>query len=201
MKIDCKYFSRIVTVATASVLLAGCQLLEIKNSAKQPASETEINENATANNHAASIDAPLVAANDSLLAMLRYSRYINTLDKLRLEAEHKKVTDAYFLRANERTGLKLALILIKPNSGFSDVNQAKQILTDIINNEQSLPEFQEFSRFMLQVTAERERGDRRYDDLEQQLKNELSARKKLEEQLEALKSIEQSISERHDGAK
>jgi hypothetical protein len=201
MKIDCKCFNRRVVWLAGILLLAGCQILEVKDPAGTNSPETEASESATANNHAASIDAPLVAANDSLLAMLRYSRYINTLDKQQLEIELKKVTDAYFLRANERTGLKLALILIKPDSGFSDVNQAKQILTDITNSDQSLPEFQEFSRFMLLRITERERDNRRYNDLEERMNNELAARKKLEEQLEALKTIEQSISERHDGAK
>ncbi|MCI0507037.1 MAG: hypothetical protein L0Z73_13135 [Gammaproteobacteria bacterium] len=148
-------------------------------------------------NTAASIDAPLVSANDSLLAMLRYSRFISGLSTEQLTEEFKRINDAYFIRPNDRSGLKRAMLLMKPGTDFHDLNQAKQVVTDIVNgSDAAVPAFKEYAEFMLAIIDSQVAEHQRYSQLEEQLRQEVNARKQAEEKLEALKSIEESMIQR-----
>jgi len=148
-------------------------------------------------NTAAPIGSPLVSANDSLLAMLRYSRFINRLPKGQLEKEFQRVNDSYFLRPNDRSGLKRAMLLTMPDTSFNDLYQAKQLFTEILNSsDNSVPAFKEFADFMLSVIRSQEESTKKNTQLQEQLTREIQVRKKIEEKLEALRTIEESMTQR-----
>ncbi len=152
---------------------------------------------AQSQNTAASIETPLVSANDSLLAMLRYFRFINGLPEPQLAEEFKRINDAYFIRPNDRSGLKRAMLLMKPGTEFYDINQAKQLVIDIINDESgAVPAFKEYAQFLLTIIDSQVREYQRYNQLEERLRQEIANREKTEEKLEALKSIEESMIQR-----
>ena len=197
MKTGYKYFNK-VNVVIVYLLLSGCgatatNTLSDGDFADSKAQATD----KQSANTAASIETPLVSANDSLLAMLRYSRFINGLSKEQLAEEYKRINDAYFIRPNDRSGLKRAMLLMKSGTQFYDINQAKQLLTDIVNsNDNSVPAFKEYASFMLTIIDEQIKEYQRYNQLEEQMEIEIKERKKVEEKLEALKSIEESMIQR-----
>ena len=199
MKTGYRCFSK-VNIVIFSVLLGGCSAtaMNAQDSETQAGTQAEGQTSGVqSSNTAASIDTPLVSANDSLLAMLRYSRFINGLSKEQLAEEYKRINDAYFIRPNDRSGLKRAMLLMRPGTEFYDINQAKQMFTDIINsNDSSVPAFKEYAEFMVSTVNSQLKEYQRYNQLEEQLEKEIKKRKQTEEKLEALKSIEESMIQR-----
>lgn len=197
MKTGCKYFNK-VNIVIVYLFLSGCgaTAMNAQSSGDSVGDQGQAS-GAQSANTAASIETPLVSANDSLVAMLRYSRFINGLSNEQLAEEHKRVNDAYFIRPNDRSGLKRAMLLLKPGTEFYDINQAKQLFTDIVNsNDNSVPAFKEYSEFMLSIIDSQVKEYQRYNQLEEQLDKEIKKRKQTEEKLEALKSIEESMTQR-----
>ena len=203
MKTGYRYFNKVrilaVYLAALSILLGGCAATATgeQDSEGQQAQGQNQPAKAANVNTAASIETPLVSANDSLLAMLRYSRFINGLSKDQLADEFKRINDAYFIRPNDRSGLKRAMLLMKPGTDFHDLNQAKQAFTDIMNsNDDAVPAFKEYAEFMLAIIDSQIAEHQRYNQLEEQLRQEITKRNQAEEKLEALKSIEESMIQR-----
>jgi hypothetical protein len=203
MKTGYRYFNKVrisaIYFAVIAISLSGCAATATgeQDSEERQGQGKSQSAQAASVNTAASIETPLVSANDSLLAMLRYSRFINGLSKDQLSEEFKRINDAYFIRPNDRSGLKRAMLLLKPGTDFHDLNQAKQMFTDIMNsNDDSVPAFKEYAEFMLAIIDSQVAEHQRYNQLEEQLRQEISKRKQAEEKLEALKSIEESMIQR-----
>jgi hypothetical protein len=195
MKTACG-FSRLIIAVGASVYLAGCATLA-GNAAGTDKSADESTRQDSNRNTAASIETPLVSANDSLLAMMRYWRYINGLTTESLQAEFKRINDAYFIRPNDRTGLKRAMLLMMPGTDFYDLNQAKQLVADIIkSDDKSVPAFKEYAQFLTSIIESQQETNQRYTQLQDKLAQEQREREKIEQKLEALKSIEESMIQR-----
>ncbi|WP_455199838.1 hypothetical protein [Kaarinaea lacus] len=199
MKTGYRYFNK-VNVVIVYLLLSGCGTTAMNAQSSDDSAGEQAEGQATdaqSANTAASIETPLVSANDSLLAMLRYSRFINGLSKEQLAEEYKRNNDAYFIRPNDRSGLKRAMLLMKPGTKFYDINEAKQLFTDIVNSsDTSVPAFKEYAEFMLAILDSQLKEYQRYNRLEEQLEQEIKKRKQTEEKLEALKSIEESMIQR-----
>ena len=194
MKIDYKFFKLITAILLCLVLL-GCETTG--DTAQSEAARAQAADAATAANNAAPIGSSLVSANDSLLAMLRYSRFINGLKKPQLEAEFERINDAYFLRPNDRSGLKRAMLLLMPDTSFYDLYQAKQAFSDIIkSSDKAVPAFKDFAEFMLSVIRSQEESIQQNAQLQEELAKEKRVRIKIEEKLEALKTIEENMTKR-----
>ena len=197
MKTAYRYFRNILAgmLCLSIIMVGGCALFGIDTQSEQGTEgENEANVNP---NSAASIDAPLVSANDSLLAMMRYMQFVSNLDKGQLGDEFKRINDSYFARPNDRLALKRAMLLMQRGTDFYDRVQAQQLLYDIVNKEDSnTPVFKDFAKMLLLIIEMQGSHDQQYTDLEKELQQEVQKRKKTEEQLEALKSIEESISQR-----
>jgi len=197
MKIDSRFSSRIAIVLLSTLLL-GCETIA-ENGQTGEAGTAQPGGSTVAANNAAPIGSPLVSADDSLLAILRYSRFINRLSKEPLEREFQRINDAYFLRPNDRSGLKRAMLLIMPGTSFHDIYQAKQAFSDILHStDNSVPAFKEFADFMLSAIQSQEEATKQNAQLQEQLAQEIQLRKKLEEKLEALKSIEENMTQRRN---
>jgi len=194
MKIAYKFFNYL-GMAVVCVLLISCDTVAVK---QQSATENTTPKNVTPSvNEAASIDAPLVSANDSLLSMLRYSRFVNGLSKPQLADEFKRISEAYFIRPNDRSALKRAILLMIPGTDFFDLPQAKQLFTEVLNSkDNSVPAFKEYAEFMLGVLDSQEQSNARYAKLLEDYQQETAKREQLEQKLDALKSIEQNMIQR-----
>jgi hypothetical protein len=203
MKTGYRYFNKVnvlvIYFSINGLVLSGCAATATNGQETAAAQQQDRSQSAQAAsvNTAASIETPLVSANDSLLAMLRYSRFINGLSKDQLADEFKRINDAYFIRPNDRSGLKRAMLLMKPGTDFHDLNQAKQAFNDIVQSaDDSVPAFKEYAEFMLAIIDSQVAEHQRYNQLEEQLRQEIAGRKQAEEKLEALKSIEESMIQR-----
>ncbi|WP_455207786.1 hypothetical protein [Kaarinaea lacus] len=201
MKTGYRYFNKVCSIAVY-FLLSGCVAtgMNAEDSTGSDGKKLSGSERAAQSadiNTAASIETPLVSANDSLLAMMRYSRFINGLSNEQLVDEFKRINDAYFIRPNDRSGLKRAMLLLKPGTDFHDINQAKQMFSDIVNSsDDSVPAFKEYAEFMLAIIDSQVAEHQRYNQLEEQMQQEINKRKQVEEKLEALKSIEENMIQR-----
>ena len=196
MKIDYKFSKILLVVLLPGLLLLGCETTGDTAAGQSDADRAAA---AAAANNAAPIGSPLVSANDSLMAMLRYSRFINGLPQEQMEAEFKRINDAYFLRPNDRSGLKRAMLLLVPGTSFYDLYQAKQAFSDILNSsDDAVPAFKEFAGFMLSVIQSQEESIKQNAQLQEQLANEIKVRRKIEEKLEALKTIEENMIKRRN---
>lgn len=196
-KTACRYFRNIVAglLGLSITVIGGCSLFDINTGNEQDTAGQGTN--STNPNSAASIDAPLVSANDSLLAMMRYMQFISNLDKGQLGDEFKRINDSFFARPNDRLALKRAMLLMQRGTDFYDRVQSQQLLYDIVNKEDSnIPVFKDYAKMLLMIIDIQGSHDQRYTDLEKELQKEVQKRKKTEEQLEALKSIEESMSQR-----
>lgn len=189
-------FSSMLMALGACLSLAGCVTPSGGASGSGAGSAMDAKHAANPND-AASIETPLVSANDSLLAMMRYWRFINGMTQAQLEEEFKRINDAYFIRPNDRSGLKRAMLLMMPGTNFYDLNQTKQMLADIISSsDSSVPAFKEYAEFLSSIVQSQQSAEQRYTQLQEQLRQEERSRKKSEEKLEALKSIEESMIQR-----
>jgi len=195
MKTDSRY-SSFAAAITLSMVLLGCETMPVNGQAGATA-EAQAGGSTVAENNTAPIGSPLVSSNDSLLAILRYSRFINGLSKEPLEQEYQRMNDAYLLRPNDRSGLKRAMLLVMPGTSFHDMYQAKQAFSDVLHSsDNTTPAFKEFADFMLSVIRSQEEAARQNVQLQEQLAQEKQVRRKIEEKLEALKTIEESMTQR-----
>jgi hypothetical protein len=199
MKTACGFSKCIVVIGLLVYLSACASIAGDAQTANQNGTGDAAGKQPANPNTAASIETPLVSANDSLLAMMRYWRYINGLTTEKLEQEFKRINDAYFIRPNNRSGLKRAMLLMMPGTDFYDLNQAKQLVTDIINNgDNAVPAFNEYAQFLLTMIESAQEDYKRYTQLEEKLHQEKLKREQIEQKLEALKSIEESMIQRRN---
>jgi hypothetical protein len=196
MKTDYRFF-KLASSLLMCTLIMGCEAVAVRTQAS--ADDPGSNNSAASENIAASIDAPLVSANDSLLSMLRYSRFVNGLSKQQVSDEFKRISEAYFIRPNDRSGLKRAILMMIPGTDFFDLPQAKQLFTEVLNSkDQSVPAFKEYAEFMLGILDSQEQSNSRYAKLLEDYRQETSKREQLEQKLEALKSIEENMIQRRN---
>jgi hypothetical protein len=148
-----------------------------------------------------------------LLSLLRYSRRITGFSAQELDQEYQKLnkTTADAFRINEK--MRLALLLSMPGSKYQDYEQAKHILSDVLNkSHKRAPVLREYAYTLLvNIEQDNETSQQNYA-LRKKLKQEITrrqkaektnraletTRKQLEQKLEALKTIEETITKRQN---
>jgi predicted transcriptional regulator len=130
---------------------------------------------------------------------MRYSRQITELTQKELSNELKKVQQINQEKSDTSTQLRLALLLSLPTSQFYNKGEAKKILSDVINtSDEHAPVLREYAYTLLVSIEKTEESERINTTLRKKLKKEIDRRQQLEQKLEALKSIEESISQRQN---
>ncbi len=137
---------------------------------------------------------------DALLKLMRYARRLNGLTAQEFEEEHQSFKSH---PADENTKLNRllqeALLLSAGASPFRNDQQAKKILVDFINSgEKRGLLIREFAYSLLLRIEQREKEEQQSLQLRKNLKKEIERRELLEQKLEALKSIEESITQRQN---
>jgi hypothetical protein len=95
--------------------------------------------------------------------------------------------------------LQHALLLSAAEAPYRDDKRAKTILTKIINSgEKRGLVLREYAYSLLVNIEQREQAEQQYRQLRNILKKEIDRRELLEQKLEALKSIEESITQRQN---
>jgi hypothetical protein len=139
---------------------------------------------------------------EALLKLLRYSRRLGELTPKELEQEYQSFqTYTPEEKAAVYIQLQHALLLSAPAAAHRDDQAAKKILTNIINSgEKRGLVLREYAYSLLVSIEHRERAEQQNAQLRKNLKNEIERRELLEQKLEALKSIEESITQRQNTA-
>jgi len=132
-----------------------------------------------------------------VVTLMRYSRLIGELNEDDLGKEFEKLDTAVQDSPSQRGKLKLAVLLSMPASRFYDEKRAETILNQVLKeSEGKTPALKEYAHLLLTTLKQRSSFQQMYEDLHKKLQKESAERKQLQQQLEALKSIEKSITTR-----
>lgn len=134
---------------------------------------------------------------ETLLTLMRYSRFITDLTKPEIGREHDKIQSLNTTDPSVRSQFKLAMILSLSSTQFYDAKMAKQILIEFIEaSDEHAPTLREYAFVLLESIDKKAKIQQSNNSLQRKLRHEQQLRKQLEQKLEALKSIEESISQR-----
>lgn len=132
-----------------------------------------------------------------VVTLMRYSRLIGELSEEALGTEFEKLEKAVKNNPSTRGNLKLAVLLSMPASRFYDEKRAEAILNQVLKqSEGRTPALKEYAHLLMTTLKQRSSFQQMYEDLHKKLQKERSERKQLQQQVEALKSIEKSITTR-----
>lgn len=147
------------------------------------------------------LDAHL-AESEALLKLLRYSRRLGELTPQELDQEYQSfLGHSKEEKSAVNMQLQQALLLSAPAATFRDNERAKKILTKIINTgEKRGLVLREYAYSVLVSIEQKEKAEAQNLQLRKSLKKEIERRELLEQKLEALKSIEESITQRQNNS-
>ena len=136
---------------------------------------------------------------EAVVTLMRYSRLLGELKEQELNEEFEKIDAAYQQAHTDRGMLKLAVLLSLPASKFYDEKRASQLLKEYLRGSKtSQPALREYAHMLLRNLQQRSSFQTMYEELHQKLERERNERKQLQLKLEALKSIEKSITKRQN---
>ncbi len=190
---------RLFSAVFAGLLLNGCQLLQPRDLGPAPVVESTMQPIVQ---RSVNLLATQKSDNESLASLLRYSRYINELSKRQLADEVKNAEAANKISNNMRSKLKLVVLLSYAAGDAQDDKRAIKLLSEIIKDDDGKQESAlfEYAYMWLAVLQQRVEAGQRIQELDKSVKDERAQRQQLEGKLEALKTIEQSIVNRQNGA-
>jgi len=183
------------------VFIGGCEYLRIPSDGTpapvvEPVGEPKLEKNSAMPPLAVSY----TSDTEVLLTLLRYSRYISDLSYEELEEEVKKTEVSNGIEPSARGQLKLAVLLSLPSAEMKNVERATGLLGDLINaGDGSSPALREYAHLLLSSLQLRVETQKQNRKLNSQLKLERKKRIQLEQKLEALRTIEKSMTKRQSG--
>lgn len=199
-----KYITRITIGIVVVALVNACEVINqtlsdrpapvVESSYEQQLRESE----RLAREEAKSSMAVLNASDEeTLLTLMRYSRFITDLNKPDIGREYDKIRSLNSSEPDVRSQFKLAMLLSLSSAQFYDPRGAKQILVEFIEaSDEYAPTLREYAFVLLESIDKKAKVIRLKQDLRRKLRHEQQLRQQLEQKLEALKSIEESISQR-----
>jgi len=196
--------ARVLCLALALLLtLSGCELMDIKIPGSSYDNERGDD---TATMQQADTDGgqlhmvPVIVApsgdQNELLQIMRYSRIIQSYPRVRLKDEFKRVASELSDISDTPNQLRMAILLSIPNTSFENDKQALQLLSNIVNNSESPTALHEYAYVLLDTIQQRSEAEQTKKQLSDELLAERQKRAQLQQQLDALRTIEKSISQR-----
>ena len=206
-------------ISVVSVLTAGCAISDVstKNSgeetqtpAKAPSRLVFVERGDAAGRNVGGVEAlaPIVISpsteQEEILQLMRYSRIMHNYPKSKIKDEFKRLAGEMVNDPATVTKLQMAIVLSIPKTSFANEKQAAQLLSEIINDtEQPSAAMQEYAYLLSENLQQRDEARKQQIEIMGELQNERQKREQsqeqvnaLKEQLNALKSIEKSISQR-----
>jgi len=165
---------RIVALAGLVAALAGCGALRsIETADTEPRVK---------------VDAPRPASD--LDSLLLYFQHIKKLSGAELGREHDNARQGYARTHSEINRVRLAMMLSLPNTSFNDEPRALELLEPVVKNPQA--SLHGLAFLLSAYIQEQKRLDGNVQNLQQNLHG-------LQQKLDALKSLERSLTEREQG--
>jgi hypothetical protein len=145
------------------------------------------------------------------LGLVRYANGLRTLPPAALDAERQRAEHELATTRSADAALRMSLLLTSPQASAPDPARAEALLHAVGTGVAADPAQTELARFLLALLVEQPRhaeelrvaaapGDtalaREVDELRRALAAERSRRDELEQQVQALKQLEQSLNQR-----
>lgn len=186
----------VALILVIALFLIACELLQEKELLPESAT-VELPEQAIIVPGSFQIESE-ISENDGLLALLRYSRMISEISGEQLVNEFKKINKDYNNGPTIRGRLKLAVLLSRESTKFQDNSRAIKVLGEVIHNHNSEYDavLQEYAHLFIASLKKQYKSEKKLLKVNQRLGEERTLRIQLEQQLEALKTIEKTISNR-----
>lgn len=123
-------------------------------------------------------------------SLLLYFQHIKKLSGAELGREHDNARQAYTRTRSELNRVRLAMVLSLPNTPFNDEPLALELLEPVVKNPQA--SLHGLGFLLAAYIQEQKRLDGNVQNLQQNLHG-------LQQKLDALKSLERSLTEREQG--
>lgn len=123
--------------------------------------------------------------------VLAYFQRIKTLSIEVLTAEHAAATQTLARQKSDAIRLKLALLLLLPNTPFKDEGRAAALAEEALNNKAA--DMKNLALLVVAVATEQKRQEERLQQLTLKLKEEEKRTDAAQQKLDALKSIEKDL--------
>lgn len=186
------------------LMLGGCDLLDVR----LPGSGTDgrQGENAALTNQAAEDSAeedkaPVIIAptsdQEEVLQIMRYARVMQSYPRAKLKDEFKRVATDLVDKPDTANQLRMAILLSIEDTPFKNEKRALRLLTNIVNDvDERSSALQEYAYQLLDTLQQRYEAMQLNRELSDELHAERQKRAQLQQQLDALRSIEKSINQR-----
>lgn len=173
-----------VMLCGAIVILSACNVLQTRSQAPAPV-----------------VESPRLDE-ENFITILRYSRYISALSNVRLVDEYRKLDNANRIEPTLQGQLKLAILLSRNSTEIQDNNRAIRMLREIAGTkDRSVAALTGYAYMLLDSLRIHTQSNKKLAEMSKKLNEERQKRRQLEQKLEALKSIEKTISDRQNEAK
>lgn len=130
--------------------------------------------------------------------LLRYYRHARTASGQTLTDEYQSTKKAFEAEHTAKNQWRLAMLLSIPGTAFHDTERSSTLFKDLTSDElEQDPVLNDAAYLMYSLLKEQHYISKKSDSLAQQLVESQSANKKLQEQLDALKAIEDTLYERN----
>lgn len=150
-------------------------------------------------------------------ALLSYANALRTYDPRGLQVEYRRVRERFSRLSAPGDRLRLAMLLMEPDAPFRDLKMARALLDEYLTGERSYADidfYRDMASFLLticeaieragsaesrmsrELVSERSRREdlaQRVENLQQELQRVRTERGKLQEQVKALKDIEETL--------
>lgn len=131
--------------------------------------------------------------------VLAYFQHIKTLSANALVTENAAAAQALSKQRSDSNRLKLALLLLLPNTAFKDEARAAALADEVLNNKTAdAPHLKNLALLVAAVANEQKRQDERFWQLAQKQKDDEKRADALQQKLDALKSIEKDLIKREE---
>jgi len=198
MPVQHKYILFAIALAATS---SGCAIIDgFPNNASTKAASTP--KPATLAESSDSPMSQLTALHDSskvdLAWVFQYYRLISTVSTKMLHDEYEKTKKDYSIKKTPWNQWQMAMLLSLPSAPFHDPERSSMIFKELSESSSSQdPVIKDAAFLMYSWTNAQQHTDKRLTSLEGQLSESRSSNKTLQDQLDALKAIEENLSQRN----
>jgi len=131
--------------------------------------------------------------------VLAYFQHIKALSANALVTENTAAAQALSKHRSDSNRLKLALLLLLPNTAFKDEARAAALADEVLSNKTAdTPQLKHLALLVATFANEQKRQEERFQQLAQKQKDDEKRADALQQKLDALKSIEKDLIKRED---
>lgn len=194
MLIQRKTLIPVILTTLSTLLLDGCATIEQKPHDIAPVTTIDKLADTPSEKLAALNDSSKIDVNWLLL----YFRLISTVPGNVLTDEYERSKNEFSTRRTAKAQWQLAMLLSLPNASFYDTGRSSELFKGLTNKEiEHNPQLNDAAFLMYTLVNERHKISKKSAALEDELAESQSSNKTLQDQLNALKAIENTLYQRN----